>query len=284
MARFGIHPRAWLDRMLTYPRFLGTIKPELIGGGARELAPRLSLYQAGWWPKRLEPPLAKRILALSPHPDDEVIGCGGLLLAHAGRAEIRILNIYNGDGGGALSDGPWRDDAGYKDRLVAARAAELDGAAKALGASSVMRLGVSDCTGEPGETEIARLREVLREYAPDLVVLPWLLDNHDHHRRANVLLAEAAQDLEFMVIGYEIWAMLTPNAYLDISDLLEKKLEILSLYESQLRTVDYIAYARGLAQVRAFHCPVRSDRSGAVEAYVALPARDYCDLVRASAR
>ncbi len=282
MARFGIHPRAWLDRLLTYPRFLGTIKPELLRAGASELSPRLSLYQASWWPKRLEPPLGKRILVLSPHPDDEAIGCGGLLLAHSGTAEIRIVNLYNGDGGGALAEGPWRDDQAYKDRLVAVRAAELDAAARALGASSVSRLNVSDCSGEPGEQEVAELRKALRDFSPDIVVLPWLLDNHPHHRRANAILADAAKDLDFMVIGYEIWAMLTPNAYLDISDLLERKLQIVGLYESQLRTVDYVAYARSLAQTRAFHCPVKSDRSGAVEAYVALPARDYCDLVKAA--
>jgi LmbE family N-acetylglucosaminyl deacetylase len=224
--------------MLTYPRFLGTIKPELLRAGASELAPRLGLYQASWSPKRLEPPLGQRILALSPHPDDEVIGCGGLLLAHAGKAEIRIVDVYNGDGGGALAEGPWRDDQEYNDRLVAVRAAELDAAARTLGASSVSRLNLSDCSGEPGESEVAQLRAVPRDFSPDLVVLPWLLDGHPHHRRVNLLLADAAEGLNFMVIGYEIWSMLIRNAYLDISDLLERKLQIVGLYESQLRTVD----------------------------------------------
>jgi hypothetical protein len=86
-----------IDSFLTYPRFLGTIKPELMRSAASELAPRLASWQASVWPKRLEPPLAKRILAISPHPDDEAIGCGGLLLAHANKSEIRIVNVYNGD-------------------------------------------------------------------------------------------------------------------------------------------------------------------------------------------
>jgi hypothetical protein len=42
--------------------------------------------------------------------------------------------------------------------------------------------------------------------------------------------------------------------------------------------VDYLSYAEGLARVRAYHARVKEDRSGAVEAYVALPARDYCEL------
>jgi len=284
MARFGIHPRAWLDRLLSYPRFLGVIKPELLRAHAGELPSRLSLYHASHFPKALQPPLGKRILAISPHPDDEAIGCGGLLLAHAGLSEIRIVNIYNGDGGGALAGEPWHDDKGYKDSLVAVRAAELDDAAKALGVTGVFRANVSDCDGEPGGDEIAQLRAVLRDFSPDVVVLPWMFDSHPHHRRANVLLADAVESLDFMVIGYEIWSMLTPNAYLDISELLERKLDIVRLYESQLRTIDYVTYARSLAQVRAFHLPVRPHRTGAVEAYVALPARDYLDLVRAAGK
>ncbi len=83
-----------------------------------------------------------------------------------------------------------------------------------------------------------------------------------------------------MVIGYEIWGLLTPNAYLDISDFLQRKRELISQYISQTRTVDYISYAEALARTRAFHLPVNENRSGFVEAYVALPCRDYCDLVR----
>jgi N-acetylglucosamine malate deacetylase 1 len=284
LRRFGIHPRAWIDRLLTYPRYLGTIKPELMGAAANELAPRLSLYHSSIWPKRLVPPLAERILVISPHPDDEAIGCGGLLLAHAGKAEIRIVNVYNGDGGGALAEGPWRDDPGYKARLIAARAAELDAASRMLGASEVIRFGVSECDGTPGQKEIAALGRLLSEFAPRLVVLPWLLDSHPHHRRTNEIFAEAAKDLDMMVLGYEIWALHTPNAFVDISAHLNRKLETIALYHSQLRTVDYVSYAKGLAHVRAFHMPVSHTRGGAVEAYIALPCKDYCDFVTSARR
>jgi LmbE family N-acetylglucosaminyl deacetylase len=141
-------------------------------------------------------------------------------------------------------------------------------------------IGVSDCDGEPGAPEIAALREIIQTYAPDLVVLPWLLDKHPHHRKTNEIFVDAARDLNSMVLGYEIWSLLTPNAFLDITELLDRKLEAIALYESQLRTVDHVAFASSLAKVRAFHFPINDTRSGAVEAYVALPSRDYCDLVR----
>ena len=39
--KLPFHPRAWLDSVLTYPRFLGTLKPELLKAARAELEPRL---------------------------------------------------------------------------------------------------------------------------------------------------------------------------------------------------------------------------------------------------
>ena len=50
-------------------------------------------------------------------------------------------------------------------------------------------------------------------------------------------------------------------------------------YRTQLNTIDYLSYVKGLAAVRAFHSPIRNDRSGAVEGYLALPNEEYCKLV-----
>ncbi|MGC1915840.1 MAG: hypothetical protein WA710_11695, partial [Pseudolabrys sp.] len=39
------------------------------------------------------------------------------------------------------------------------------------------------------------------------------------------------------------------------------------------------AFVEGIARTRAFYSPVRTNRGGAAEAYLALPNPDYCDLV-----
>jgi LmbE family N-acetylglucosaminyl deacetylase len=277
---FKLAPRAWLHNLLTYPRFLGTIKPELMKGAVDELPLRLGIYQRSWWPKQLVRPVAKKILAISPHPDDESIGCGGLLLSHAGYSEIRIVSVYNGDGGGALAEGQWRDDPIYKARLASVRSGELDKVAAMVEASEVIRFRISDCDGVPGGSEIVALRRILEDFAPEVVLLPWFLDNHPHHKVTNRIFAEAAKGLDLMVLAYEIWAMLSPNAIFDITDVLGRKREMIAMHASQIRTVDYVQYAEGLARTRAFHYPVRGNRSGAVEAYLALPCADYCDLAR----
>ena len=82
-----------------------------------------------------------------------------------------------------------------------------------------------------------------------------------------------------MVLAYEVWQMLEPNAVLDITDQLDEKLALVTQYRSQTATVDYLGFVEGIAKTRAFYSPVRTNRGGAAEAYLALPNADYCDLV-----
>jgi hypothetical protein len=46
--RMPLHPRAWIDALLTYPRFLGSIKPELMGVSAGQIEQALKLSCSGW--------------------------------------------------------------------------------------------------------------------------------------------------------------------------------------------------------------------------------------------
>ena len=60
-----IHPRALIDSLLTYPRFLGTIKPQLLGRADAELGARIRSLGTAWWPRVLKCPVGSECL-LSP--------------------------------------------------------------------------------------------------------------------------------------------------------------------------------------------------------------------------
>jgi LmbE family N-acetylglucosaminyl deacetylase len=96
--------------------------------------------------------VGQRLLVLSPHPDDESIGCSGLLHLHKGKADIHLVNIFSGDRGGSLEEGEWRDEPGYKNSLVELRKQEFDRVAAKLGAASVTRFNLSNCIGVAGAT------------------------------------------------------------------------------------------------------------------------------------
>jgi LmbE family N-acetylglucosaminyl deacetylase len=278
--RNGIHPRRWLTGFVSYPRYLGYVKPQLVNATEEEFRVRRQLLARAWEPRILTAPVGKRLLALCPHPDDECIGAGGLLLAHRDSAEIHLVCLCTGEGGGSVGDAGVNPETA-KRKLVETRKAEFKKTAEALQAASVRHLDFPDGNIPCSTEAVERIGSLVREIRPDVVLLPWFLDNHIDHQRANALYAWACADLELTVVAYEIWSMLEPNAIFDISTHLPGKLALIQNYASQLRTVDYASYASALARVRAHHAALHPLRTGAAEAFVALPNREYCELVQA---
>jgi N-acetylglucosamine malate deacetylase 1 len=272
--RRRIHPRRWLTGVLSYPRYLGYVRPHLLQATEEEFRVRRQLVARAWEPRELVAPVGKCILALSPHPDDESIGAGGFLLAHRDTAEIHLVCLTDGSGGGSV-DGPARD----LKVLVKARKAEFQKTATTLHAASVQFLDFQDGNIRCSKGAVERLRSIVCDIRPDVVVLPWFLDGHPDHRRTNMLYALACGDIEATVLGYEIWSMLEPNAVFDITKHLTDKLSLIQNYPSQLRTVNYLEYASGLAAVRGYQAALQPLRSGAAEAFIALPNYEYCELV-----
>src|SRR5262249_14810016 len=156
---------------------------------------------------------------------------------------------------------------------------EVEGVVTVLGLTSVQRLDVPDGTMDLQPGLVLRLRAAVERVSPDIVMLPWYLDALRDHRVTNVLYAWGCAQLSCTVLAYEVWQMLEPNAVLDITDQLDEKLALVAQYRSQTATVDYLGFVGGIARTRAFYSPVRTNRGGAAEAYLALPNTDYCDLV-----
>jgi LmbE family N-acetylglucosaminyl deacetylase len=249
-------------------------------GQEHEILARLHSVNRMWEPSRLKVPIGKRLLVIAPHPDDESIGVGGLLLAHRGKCELNIINVFNGDRGGRLSSQPWMADPDYQSALVSARREELTTVGKLLGAASIQYLDLRDGVTIPNSIDAQRLREMVNRVRPDVVLLPWYLDDQRDHRATNVLYSWACADVDCVVIGFEVWTLCQPNAIFDITAWLDAKLDLVGEYRTQTATVDYAGYVLGVARTRGFLHGVRSDRSGAAEAFFVLPSRDYCDIVR----
>lgn len=227
----------------------------------------------------LKVPLANRILVVAPHPDDETIGCGGLLLLHPNTVECRLLCVFNGELGGRIDEVNGESQEDYRRRLVGVRSNELRANARLLGFRSTVELGIPESGPGPTADDVHRVREILLEFRPEIVILPWAFDEHPHHRLTGRLVAEASRGLTFMTLGYEVWGLLPENCFLDITEVIERKLRLVDAYKSQTATVDYRGYCEALAKVRAFHKPVRQMRRGAVEVFHRLPAWQYCAVV-----
>ncbi|MCB8837963.1 PIG-L family deacetylase [Aurantimonas sp. VKM B-3413] len=151
----------------------------------------------------------QRILVVAPHPDDEALGCGGLIaeLAAAGRC-FHILFVTDG-GASHPASRTWS-----RKRLAMQREREAAEALARLGAGDQPRtfLRLPDAAmpprGEPAHAEaLDRTVALVREFGPDLALLPWRRDPHCDHRGSWHLVTEALESVAApaRTLEYAIW-------------------------------------------------------------------------------
>lgn len=150
-------------------------------------------------------------LVVAPHPDDESLGCGGLVaLLRQRSTPVRVVFVSDGTGSHPNSR------AYPPERLRALREAEALRALGHLGmapdAATFLRLPdrAVPCPGQDGFAPAAeRCQRLLQSRAarPQTVVLPWRRDPHGDHRAAWHLFRHAARPLRQSIrfIEYPLW-------------------------------------------------------------------------------
>lgn len=218
-------------------------------------------------------PDASRVLCLAPHPDDEVIGCGGALLLHAragAQVTVALLNLGEKSVGFAELDPEERG---------ARRLAESRASGEILGISRLECLGGRNNEKTAAE-EQERLCELLEEVRPQLVYLPFFWDNQPDHYEINPLFFRAARAAglpdDVVVHAYEIWTPCPASRMVDVSGVFEEKLRALRCHVTALDAVDYTLSVEGLARYRAIS--MRGGGSHA-EGFYHAPWRDYAALL-----
>ncbi|TSH94857.1 PIG-L family deacetylase [Verticiella sediminum] len=149
-----------------------------------------------WFSRHPVPPLDApacfarhpRLLVVAPHPDDEVLGAGGLMrAARAADREVRVVAVTDGQAshrGSTL----WSPA-----ELAAERLAESRRALAHLGIdTAICRLGWLDGGCARHEDDLGRMLKALVR-PDDLVVTTWRLDGHpDHEATARACAAACA--------------------------------------------------------------------------------------------
>jgi len=219
---------------------------------------------------------AERVAVLAPHPDDDVIGCGGTLCKHT-RAGDSVTVIYLTDGARGL------DHAGPPSRTTArTRRGEAEAAAGLLGIRDLVFLDLEDGRLAADARTVTLLHRALERASPQAVFLPFLLDGHRDHRAANRVFAAAATrctGLRMDVYAYEVWSPLPANRLVDITPVADTKERAIRLHASQMGQVDYATATLGLNRFRSLAVAAGK---GFCEAFFSLDARRYSELVHDS--
>ncbi len=192
-----------------------------------------------------------KCLIVAPHPDDEVIGCGGILAKYASHFDVICMSSA-GVAFGNLS-AKERNDLRLK---------EFDEVMTYLGINNHW---IFETYGKP--MFIDKIDSYFNEYAKvldfekyDYIFLPYPNDNHPEHQHItkNVvkkLLKTKKVKPSTQIMYYEVWTPIqNPNLWEDISEQMDEKIKLIKMYKSQIVDGwDYDRWAKGLALYRGMY-------------------------------
>jgi LmbE family N-acetylglucosaminyl deacetylase len=191
----------------------------------------------------------KTALAVSPHPDDELIPVGGTLtvLADAG---WRIVNL-------ACSLGRAEQHERRRAELTAACAAagfELD----------IPAVPVPLSGAEPGDGALAVTEELVRDrlaaYQPSLVLAPGPRDKHPAHELVAqaVASAVAGDGTDRTVWWWELWGYLdAPTLLVRVDHVIDRVCAALEAHSGEIARNDFVGLVRSRARVASILGPER---------------------------
>jgi len=136
------------------------------------------------------------VVVVSPHPDDEAFGAGGLICsaARAGHA-VTVLSVTDGEA--AYPD--WRGLDGIRRR-------ELDAALEALAPQKVSAERLSLPDGRVDEHRLSLFDSIDRHVSHDtLLVAPYERDGHPDHDATGELCRDIARARKATLWRYPIW-------------------------------------------------------------------------------
>ena len=199
-----------------------------------------------------ESPPKGPVLVIAPHPDDEALGCGGVIIRHARQGDrVKVLFVTDGAAGDPSGHFTGTD---YRElrREEAGRAAEVLG---------VKELVFWDCPdGKLVETlDLAeRLTRVLEADQPSTIYSPSAHEIHPDHWAVAAGLHKALGSFRgsSVVYYYEVWAAIVPTHLFDITAVWDQKRRAMEQYQSQLRYKDYPHTIGGLNAYRSIYLPV----------------------------
>lgn len=199
-------------------------------------------------PGLLPLPADQRVLVFAPHPDDEVLACGGTLaLLQDNGCQVRVIIMTDGSQGDPLHH--------FEGDVSARRYRESRTALKELGITDVECYDEPDGALSAGPDTVARIKRSIDAFGPDLLFLPPLLDHHRDHVAGSLAVLEAWHECgrQARAFMWELWQPLPVNCVSDITSVFERRQRAAACYSTALKYCDYPRATGGLASYRALY-------------------------------
>lgn len=180
-----------------------------------------------------------KYLIVATHPDDETLGSGGLMLRKKAEGnEVYVLNMTHMDV--AL---------GYSEEKIKERNNEIKKMIERYNLDGYynLKLMPAGLDSYPERDLLQKISSVFNEVKPTVVILPYYKDVHSDHRITfnlcfsctknfrypfikKILMMETPSETDFVMFEYTF----KPNYFVDISDFIEKKIEIAKIFNSEI--------------------------------------------------
>lgn len=190
----------------------------------------------------------ERIIVISPHPDDEAIGCGGTIAAHINDGDIvHVIFLTSGEKGG---HGKSREET------ISVREDEAKEAAIILNTAETEFWREPDGSFEASENNINRLIGKIERYQPTIIYVPHYNEKHPDHKSAALLVERSVNALNEttqkpVVYMYEVWTPIQKLDYIqDISKYVEIKRKAIEAHKSQCAVMNFAEAIIGLNRYR----------------------------------
>lgn len=198
-------------------------------------------------------PVLKETIIFAPHPDDEVIGCGGLI-AYLNENKIKVKIVY-------MTDGRYGVTGINPIDVIKIREKEAKKGLSYLNESYIETkfLGIED--GKLFENKrIAKieLKKIIKDNVN--IIIPNIYDNHIDHRVTSEIVIEILKKMKFRNIelwNYELWSAIIPNILIDITKYIDVKVKMINAHESQVEHIDYTDKILGLNKYRSITTGVK---------------------------
>ncbi len=184
--------------------------------------------------------MSNKILVIAPHPDDEILGCGGTLLRRkvegAKLAWLIVTDIS--------------EQQGWSLERVQERKSEIAQITKLVGFNVVynLRLPPAQLDTLPVNQLIEEFSKIFNEYKPQEIYLPHYSDVHTDHRIVFDITMSCAKWFRYpsiqRVLSYETISetdfglrpdkIFSPNIFVNISAHMEDKIQLMSIYQSEM--------------------------------------------------
>ncbi len=207
-----------------------------------------------------------KILVISVHPDDETLGCGGTILKHKDNGdEIYWLILTKAD-----------KSVEFTEEFVAKRKMEIKIVSNQYGFKQTINLGF--ITTKLHQVDFNNLIDIIsatiKDIKPQIIYMNNRSDIHTDHQVAAKAILSCTKSFRYpfieKILMYECISetemaaplpenMFIPNVYSDISNYIEKKMDIMKIYKSEVQNPPMprsLENIRALARYRGASCGV----------------------------